>query len=76
MASCRVLERRHSSNVEVCNVVCENIMTYPKTRCGKNLLFREFGANIFRVYLLCVLGWENSKSLDRLKGSDIFRETE
>lgn len=76
MTSCRVLERSYSSDVEECKDVCENIRNIPRRDVVKKLLILEFGIIIFRVCLPCVLGWVNSKSLDRLKASAIFWKTE
>jgi len=58
----RVLERGYISDVEGSKGVCENNRNIPRGVVLKKLLFLEFGLNIVRENLLCVLGSENSKT--------------
>jgi hypothetical protein len=76
LASYRILERGYISDVEVCEVVGGNIRNIPKGGGLVKLLFLAFGVNIFRECLLYVLELENSKTLDRLTWSAMFRRTE
>jgi hypothetical protein len=76
VASYRVFENRYGRDVEVCKDVCENIRKIPRRGVLKKCLFLACGVYIVRECLLCVSGWENSKSLGRLTWSAMFRRRE